>query len=180
MTPMRAFAAAALLAAVASTPAAAQEAPAAALPSKVDSFEDAVRQTRQRTDVQRPRPTSEVAVLDLILEADGRELTGARVDRVQVVAANVPKVFARSRGTWEVRLQGTEPVTYRIPNALEDIEIESPPGSASPFSLVVPTAPIPFQLVVPLTRAGSALGVERIQVVDTVTGRVIVDTPVRR
>jgi hypothetical protein len=89
-------------------------------------------------------------------------------------------VFARSRGTWEVRLQGRQPVTYRIPNPLEDIEIENPPGAPSPFSQVVPTGPVPFELVVPLTRAGTPLGVERIQVVDTVTGRVVVDTPVRR
>jgi hypothetical protein len=180
MTTVRTFAAAALLAAVTSAHAAAQNAPVAPLPPRVDSFEEAVRQTRQRTLEQRPRPSSQVAVLNLMLDAEGRELRGARVDRVQVVFANAPKVFARSRGTWEVRLQGRQPVTYRIPNPLEDIEIENPPGSPSPFSQVVPTGPVPFELVVPLTRAGSPLGVERIQVVDTVTGRVVVDTPVRR
>ena len=179
MTPVRTFAAAALLAAVVSAPAAAQNAPVPPLPPGVDSFEDAVRQTRERTYEQRP-PFGEVAVLDLMLDADGGALRGARVNRVQVVSANAPKVFARNRGTWEVRLQGRQAVTYRIPNPLEDIEIENPPGSPSPFSQVVPTGPIPFELVVPLTRAGSSLGVERIQVVDTVTGRVVVDTPVRR
>jgi hypothetical protein len=179
MTPVRTFAAAALLAAVASAHAAAQEAPAVPLP-QVDSFEEAVRQTRERTLQQRPRPSTEVAVLDLMLDAEGRELRAARVERVQVVAANAPKAFARSRGTWEVRLQGRQPVSYRIPNPLEDIEIENPPGSPSPFSQVIPTGPVPFELVVPLSRAGSPLGGERIQIVDTVTGRVIVDTPVRR
>ena len=119
-------------------------------------------------------------MLDLMLDADGGELRAAQVDRVQVVSANAPKVFARNRGTWEVRLQGRQPVSYRIPNPLEDIEIENPPGSPSPFSQVAPTGPVPFELIVPLTRAGSTLGVQRIQVVDTVTGRVIVDTPVRR
>ena len=180
MTLARTFAAAALLAAVASAHAAAQNAPVAPLPSGIDSFEDAVRQTRERTREQRPPPSSEVAVLDLMLDAAGRELRAARVDRVQVVVANAPKVFARSRGTWEVRLEGKQPVSYRIPNPLEDIEIENPPGSPSPFSQVVPSGPVPFELVVPLTRAGSPLGVERIQVIDTVTGRIVVDTPVRR
>jgi hypothetical protein len=179
MTRVRTFAAAALLAAVVSAPAAAQNAPVAPLPPGVDSFQEAVRQTRERTYEQRP-PSGEVAVLNLILDADGAGLREARLNRVQVVSANPPKVFARNRGTWEVRLQGRQPVTYRIPNPLEDIEIENPPGSPSPFSQVVPTGPVPFELVVPLTRAGSSLGVERIQVVDTVTGRVVVDTPVRR
>jgi hypothetical protein len=179
MTRVRTFAAAALLAAVVSAPAAAQNAPVAPLPPGVDSFQEAVRQTRERTYEQRP-PSGEVAVLDLVLDADGAGLREARLNRVQVVSANPPKVFARNRGTWEVRLQGRQPVTYRIPNPLEDIEIENPPGSPSPFSQVVPTGPVPFELVVPLTRAGSSLGVERIQVVDTVTGRVVVDTPVRR
>lgn len=180
MTSVRTFAVAALLAAVVSAHAVAQESPAAPLPRGVDSFEDAVRQTRERTLQQRPRPSTEVAVLDLMLDADGRELRAARVERVQVVAANAPKAFARSRGSWEVRLQGRQPVSYRIPNPLEDIEIENPPGSPSPFSQVIPTGPVPFELVVPLSRAGSSLGVERIQIVDTITGRVIVDTPVRR
>jgi hypothetical protein len=179
MTRVRTFAAAALLAAVVSAPAAAQNAPVAPLPPGVDSFQEAVRQTRERTYEQRP-PSGEVAVLNLILDADGAGLREARLNRVQVVSANPPKVFARNRGTWEVRLQGRQPVTYRIPNPLEDIEIENPPGSPSPFSQVVPTGPVPFELVVPLTHAGSSLGVERIQVVDTVTGRVVVDTPVRR
>lgn len=180
MTLVRIFAATALLAAVAPAPAAAQNAPVATPLPRVDSFDEAVRQTRQRTGQQRPNPSSQVAVLDLMLDAQGRELRGARVNRVQVIAANAPKVFARSRGTWEVRLQGSQPVTYRIPNPLEDIEIENPPGSPSPYSRVVPSGPVPFQLAVPLTHAGNPLGVERIQVVDTVTGRVVVDTPVRR
>jgi hypothetical protein len=179
MTPVRTYAAAALLAVLASAPGAAQDAPGTPLPRGVDSFEEAVRQTRERTYEQRA-PSGEVAVLGLMLDADGGELRAARVDRVQVVSANPPKVLARNRGTWEVRLQGRQEVTYRIPNPLEDIEIENPPGSPSPFSQVAPTGPVPFELIVPLTRAGSPLEVERIQVVDTVTGRVIVDTPVRR
>lgn len=177
MSPMPTRAAVTLLAALAAAPAAAQTMPAA---PQVESVDEAIRQTRQRDGDQRPQPSGRIAVLDLVLDAQGRELKTARVDRVEVVSANAPKVFARSRGTWEVRLYGAETVTYRIPNPLEDIEIENPPGSASPFSRVEPDGAVPFQLAVPLTRGGTSLGVERIQLVDTVTGRVVVDTPVQR
>ena len=168
-----------LLAVVDSTPAAQNE-PVAPAPEDVESFEDAVRQTRERAPDERPAASGEVAVLDLTLDAEGRELRGAQVDRVQVVSANPPKVFARSRGSWEVRLLGRQPQSYRIPNPLDDIEIENPADAPSPFSQVRPTGSFPFQLIVPLTRDGSSLGVDRIQLVDMETGRIVVDTPVRR
>lgn len=164
--------------AASSSPAAAQE--AATRPSDVETFEDAVRQTRERSSEQRPRPTSQVAVLHLTLNAQAGELRDVDVDRLDVVQANPPKVFARSRGSWEVRLQGRQQTSYRIPNPLQDVEVENPPDARSPYSQVELTGAVPFELIVPLTRDGSSLGVERIQVVDTDTGRVVVDTPLRR
>jgi len=180
MSSARALAVIACLATFAAAPAPAAAQDAATRPSDVDTFEEAVRQTRERTSEQRPRPTTQVAVLHLTLDAQAGELRGAEVDRIEVVSANPPKVFARSRGSWEVRLQGRQQASYRIPNPLEDVEIENPPDARSPYSRVELTGAVPFELIVPLSRDGNSLGVERIQVVDTDTGRVVVDTPVRR
>jgi hypothetical protein len=185
MTEARTITLVALLAALAAAPAAAQtstssgQAGTSPASPKVDTFQGAIEQTRPNTQT-RPHPESEVAVLHLMLEAEAGRLKRAQVERLMVANANPPKVFARSRGTWEVRLQGRETVTYRIPNPLEDIEVENPPGSTSPFSQVKPEGMMPFDIVVPLSRGGSSLGVERIQVRDTVTGQLVIDTPVRR
>jgi hypothetical protein len=97
-----------------------------------------------------------------------------------VVRAVPPKVFARSRGDWEVRLIGEETTTYRMVNPALDIEIENAPGSEAPFSRVQPSEPVTVPIVVPLSRDGRSLGVRVIQIVDTATGRTIVETPVRQ
>jgi len=145
------------------------------------TFDEAVRQTRPNTMRERPRPSTQVAVLDLMLDADAGRLRAARLEGMRVVSANAPKVFERSRGSWEVRLLGRgEAVSYRIPNPLEDIEVENPPDSAAPFSQARPSGPVAVQLIVPLARKGQALDVQRIEIVDTVSGRTVVETAVRR
>ncbi|HRO61351.1 MAG TPA: hypothetical protein PK177_19685 [Burkholderiaceae bacterium] len=170
-----------LLAALSPLSAAAQPTPSAAASPQPKSFDDAVRQTRPNTMRERPRPASQVAVLDLILDADAGQLRAARLERMQVVSANAPKAFARSRGSWEVRLLGPgQPVSYRIPNPLEDIEVENPSDSPTPFSQVRPAGPVPVQLIVPLARDGRPLDVRRIEIVDTASGRTVVEAPVRR
>jgi hypothetical protein len=149
-------------------------------PFGVRTFDDAMRISRERHGGKRQPPTGEVAVLNLTLESDGRSLQRARVNRVRIASANPPKVFARSGGTWEVRLLGELPAKYRIPNPLQDIEAENPEGSQTPFSRVVPSGSIPVDLIVPLSRNGKLLGVDRIQIVDLETGKMIVNTPVRQ
>ena len=110
-----------LLAALDPLSAAAQNAPPASASPEVKSFDDAVRQTRPNTTRERPPPATRVAVLDLVLDSDAGQLRTARLERMRVVSANAPKVFARSRGSWEVRLLGPgQPVSYRIPNPLDD------------------------------------------------------------
>jgi hypothetical protein len=152
---------------------------------------DAIRQAKHASKGERPAQTGQVAVLDLVVSvaaaaapAPGasaaqaaRPQVTARVSRARVATAAAPKVFARNSGDWEVRLIGPNPVSYRIPNPLADIEIENPKGSKSPFSQVVPTGPVPVQIVVPLTRDGRSLGVQSVEIVDTVTGQRIVAVP---
>ncbi len=144
----------------------------------VSTYKDAVEKTRKNT-ATRQQPASQVAVLHLMLNAEEGKLRRARVERMVVANAVPPKVFARSRGTWEVRLQGEQQAAYRIRNPLEDVEIENPSDAKSPYSQVKPSGDVPFDIVVPLSRAGRSLGVERIQIVDTETGETVVDTPVR-
>ena len=146
----------------------------------VGTFDEAVRQTRERITEPRPQPTTEVAVLDMTLSIQAGELSEARLDSVRIVSATPPKVFARSRGDWEVRLQGRQSASYRIPSLLTDVEVENPPDAPSPYSQVTADGSLPFQLIVPLDRDGASLGVERIQIVDTAADRVILDTPLRR
>jgi hypothetical protein len=160
-------------------------------PAKPTDLGDAIRQARHNAKGERPAQTGQVAVLDLEISAGAaaapapgataaqpaRPQVTARVARARVVAGAAPKLFARNSGDWEVRLKGRTPMSYRIPNPLADIEIENPKGSRSPFSQVVPTGPVPVQIVVPLTRDGRSLGVESIEIVDTVTGQTILSAP---
>ena len=145
----------------------------------VTSYMDAVENTRKNT-ATRAQPSSQVAVLHLMLDAEKGKLRRATVERVVVANAVPPKVFARSRGTWEVRLNGEQKASYRTQNPLEDIEVENPQDAKSPYSQVMPSGSVPFEIVVPLSRDGRSLGVERIQIVDTATGKTVIDTPVRR
>lgn len=153
---------------------------------------DAIRQAQQNSKGERPAQTGQVVVLELEVssaagaaaaapgapaaQAAPRQIS-ARVTSAHMIVAAAPKVFARSTGEWEVRLIGRTPASYRIPNPLTDIEVENPPGSKSPFSQVEPTGPVPVQIVVPLTRDGRTLGVQTIDIVDTVTGQRIVSVP---
>lgn len=150
-----------------------------AAPPPASSFKEAVEKTKGNTGT-RSLPTTEVAVLYLTLDADKGKLRRAKMERMVVVNANPPKVFARSNGTWEVRLEGEQKASYRIRNPLQDIEVENESGSPSPYSQVELTGPVPVELIVPLSRDGKSLGVGRIQIMDTETGKVILDTPVRR
>lgn len=165
------------------------DAPSAnAKPTKLD---DAIRQANKNSRGERPAQTGQVALLELEVSTaagtaaapgapagqSARPQITARVIRARVINAAAPKVFARNSGDWEVRLMGQTPLTYRIPNPLTDIEIENPPGSKSPFSQVVPTGPVPVQIVVPLTRDGRSLGVQSVEIVDTTTGQIIVRAP---
>ncbi len=161
---------------------------ASAKPTRLD---DAIRQAKQNSRGERPAQTGQVAVLELEVSSAAapagapratagqaaRPQITARVARTRMIAATAPKVFARNSGDWEVRLIGQTPFSYRIPNPLADIEIENPPGSKSPFSQVVPTGPVPVQIIVPLTRDGRSLGVQSVEIVDTVTGQRIVAVP---
>lgn len=157
-------------------------------PSKIG---DAIRLAKQNSSGERPAQTGQVVVLELELssapsaaavpgapaaQAASRQVT-ARVTKARMIVAAAPKVFARSAGEWEVRLIGRTPLSYRIPNPLTDIEVENPPGSKSPFSQVEPAGPVAVQIVVPLTRDGRTLGVQSIDIVDTVTGQRIVTVP---
>ena len=154
-------------------------------------FGDAIRHANKNSRGERPAQTGQVAVLELEVTAAAAPAGAqgaaarqgaapsytARVGKVQVVNGAAPKVFARNSGDWEVRLKGRTPVSYRIPNPLTDIEIENPKGSKSPFSQVEQAGPVPVQIVVPLSRDGRSLGVESIEIVDTVTGQTIVTAP---
>ncbi len=143
------------------------------------TFKEAVEKTRPNTGT-RPLPATEVAVLHLILHAENGKLREAMLERVLVVNATPPKVFARSRGSWEVQLLGRQPARYRIQNPLDDVEVENPRDARSPFSKVTIEGTLPVDLVVPLSRDGKSLGVERIRIVDTESKRTVIDTPVRR
>lgn len=156
-------------------------------PTKLD---DAIRQANKNSRAERPAQMGQVAVLELEVSSSApaaqpggtaaqaaRPQIIARVARARVVSGAAPKVFARNSGDWEVRLKGRTPITYRMPNPLTDIEIENPPGSPSPFSQVAATGPVPVQIVIPLTRDGRSLGVQSVEIVDTVTGRTILATP---
>jgi hypothetical protein len=143
------------------------------------TFKDAVEKTRPNTGT-RPLPATEVAVLHLVLHAENGKLREAMLQRMLVVRANPPKVFARSRGTWEVQLLGENKARYRIQNPLNDVEVENSPDSRSPFSKVTVNGPLPFDLVVPLARDGKNLAVQRIRIVDTESEQTVIDTPVRR
>jgi hypothetical protein len=148
-------------------------------PPPVRTFKEAVEKTSHNTGT-RPLPATEIAVLYLVLQAEKGKLERASIERMLVVNANPPKAFARSRGAWEVQLDGEQRTRYRIPNPLDDIEVENPRDSRTPFSKVTADGAVPFDLVVPLSRDGKNLGVQRIRIVDTETGKTVVDTPVRR
>lgn len=143
------------------------------------TVKEAMEKTRQNT-ATRPLPSIQVAVLYLMLEARDGKVRGAEVERMLVVNANPPKAFARSRGPWMVELDGEQKTSYRIPNPIKDVEIENPRDPRSPFSQVKMEGRVPFDLVVPLSRDGRNLGVQRIRIVDTETGQTVVDTPVRK
>ena len=158
---------------------------------KPDDLRDVMRQAKQNSRGERPAQTGQVALIELEVSAApaaagapgaqggqvARPQVTARVARARVVTGAAPKVFARNSGDWEVRLNGQTPVSYRIPNPLGDVEVENPPGSKSPFSQVVPTGPVPVQIVVPLSRDGRALGVQSIEIFDTLTGQRIAAVP---
>lgn len=148
-----------------------------AAPAK--TYKEAVEKTGKNRGT-RPLPQTEVAVLYLKLDASGGKVRRAEVERMLVVRSRPPKVFARSGGTWEVQLDGEQRARYRIQNPLQDVEIENPKGSRSPFSQVLMDGLVPVDLVVPLSRGGKNLAVQRIRIVDTETGKTIVDAPVRR
>lgn len=148
-------------------------------PPPARTFKDAVEKTRPNT-ATRPLPATEVAVLHLILLADDGKLLEAKLERMLVVNATPPKVFARSRGTWEVQLLGESKARYRIQNPLDAVEIENPRDARAPFSKVSVDGAFPFDLVVPLARDGKNLGVQRIRIVDTENNRMVIDTLVRR
>lgn len=143
------------------------------------TYKEAVEKTKRNT-ATRPLPSTQVAVLYLVLDAQEGKLRAAKVERMLVVNSRPPKAFARSGGSWEVQLDGERKTSYRIPNPLDDVEVENPPDSRAPFRQVVVDGPMPFDLIVPLSRDGKNLGVQRIRIVDTVTGKTVVDTPVRR
>jgi hypothetical protein len=161
---------------------------AAAPPTKLG---DAIRQAQQNSRGPRPAQTGQVAVLELEVSGGAAAAPApgataarpaqpritARVTSSRVVSAAAPRLSANTAGEWEVRLLGRAPLSYRIANPLADIEIENPPGGRSPFSQVVPTGPVPVQIVVPLTRDGRSLGVESIEIVDTASGQTIVTVP---
>lgn len=159
-----------------------------AKPTKLD---DAIRQANKNSRGERPAQTGQVALLELEVSSaagaaaapgapagqSARPQITARVAKTQMISGAAPKVFARNSGDWEVRLMGQTPFSYRIPNPLTDIEIENPPGSKSPFSQVEATGPVRVQIVVPLTRDGRSLGVQSVEIVDTITGQIIVRAP---
>ncbi len=119
-------------------------------------------------------------MLYLMVDASKGQVRRAKVDRMLAIKSRPPKSVARSGGTWEVQLDGEQPMRYRIQNPLEDVEIENPKGSRSPFSQVVMDGPVPVDLIVPLSHEGKNLGTQRIRIVDTVTGKTVIDTPVKR
>ncbi len=159
------------------TAAAAQPAPGDLRTRQPRSLKELIVPPTDRKPLERAARADQSAVLSLMLSGDGR--SAPRLSTLRLVDSAAPKVFARSGGDWEVRLIGAETVTYRISNPVTDVEVENPPGSRTPFSQVRQTGDVPFDLIVPLSRNGRALGVRRVDIVDLTTGRTVISTPVR-
>lgn len=119
-----------------------------------------------------PTREQQVAVVTIVQQPDGT----ARVERVRVVNAVPPKVFARSRGDWEVRLVGRTPAAFRMPNPFTDIEVENPGNERTPYSQVRPAGALRTEVMVPLSQNGRSLGVSQIEIVDVATGRPVLVT----
>lgn len=131
---------------------------------------EAARQAKPR-----PAVTDQSMLLELVPAGDDGK--AVRVQAARQIAGPAPKVFARSGGDWEVRLIGPRPVSYRIVNPLLDVEVENGPGAPSPFSQVRGD-PTPVRIVVPLSRSGRLLDVQRIEVVDLASNRTVLSVPV--
>jgi hypothetical protein len=136
-----------------------------------------------KADDQRPvmTPTAgqQVLVLEVDLSADGDKVSG-RVRSQNVVDNFAPKSVARSGGDWEVRVSGEKALTYAIPNPLTDVEIERLDDDKRPLQ-GAELQTLDWTLVVPLYADGQPLGATSVEVVDLLTGAVIlkVDVPTR-
>ncbi|MDQ4024046.1 MAG: hypothetical protein M3217_00925 [Actinomycetota bacterium] len=131
----------------------------------------------EQVPVAEPSEGQQVAVLKVDLGL-GAQVVRAEVVSLEVIDSFAPKSALRDAGDWEVRVVGDRELSYRIPNPLTSVEVET--GIEGAPYRTIPLQSFEWTLVVPLYHDGEPLNAKSIEVRDLRTGLTILraDVPV--
>jgi hypothetical protein len=116
-----------------------------------------------------------VVVFDLAFEEG--VLQGAEVQSSERITSFLPKATVPQGGEWEVTTSGRGSITFYTWNPGRQ-EAEGDPESEAGFEWVAVSGSVEWVLVVPLSDRGERIEVERLTIVDTATGEVLIETDV--
>lgn len=126
---------------------------------------------QEQTRVVSPERHHQVAVMNIIINADKGKAKSVELKSIKVINSYSPKVFSRQTKAdtsgWRVTLNGDTTTSYMVNSPLSDIEIENPEGSKSPYSMVLESGPVEWTLVIPLYRDGKLLNVKQVVIEDS-------------
>ncbi len=124
----------------------------------------------EEQQVIKPNKEQQVAVVDLVINASEGTAKSIELRSVKLVNSFAPKVFARQTEErnegWKITIIGQETASFTVTNPLNDIEIENPENANSPYSMVKPSGPVEWTLIVPLYKDGKPLGAKTIEIQD--------------
>lgn len=136
-------------------------------PGAVDSPPKFVTGGKQQP-MARPDNQQQVAVLQLVINAEEGVAKKIDLRSTKVINSFAPKVTSRkTEDGWRISVKGKRNISYVINNPLDDIEVENPEGSKSPYSKVRLSGPVEWTLIVPLYKDGKTLNASDIIIQDT-------------
>jgi hypothetical protein len=138
---------------------------------------DRTRAAEDPTPVAAPPAGAEVLVVVFDLTFEEGRLQSAEVQSAEPIASFSPKVGVVEGGEWQVITEGSGSITFFTWDpGWQEAEAEA--ESENDFEWVPITGSVEWVLVVPLSDAQERIEVERIMIVDTRSGEVVIDTDV--
>lgn len=124
--------------------------------------------------LKKPKDFQKVAVMKMTLSPEGKKVS-AKVKSTKVLRGFAPKKFARTGGTWKVKIIGDQTLSYSINSPVMDVEVEKDPDKGT-FQVVGIMQPIDWTLVIPLYKKGKPLNAKRVEIWDTVTKKKVMES----